>query len=404
MTRVGFFRRTELSSVQLVLLFLLKVAAGIFYAWLGLTYKNVAEASDTWSMHWQGVAEYHLLLRDPVEFFTGFLHSTYPDGYGNFFSTTDSWWNDVKLNAFLKFLGILNIFSFGYYYLNVIIYSFITFYGVTALYQVMKNVFPLQKIPVLIGCFLLPSFILWTSGVHKEGLIFLFVALIVFHLYFGLRDPRPRLYRWVVVIFSLLLILLLRNFMVMVLVPALIAWFASHKLRFRPVLVFLALYLVFVTLFFTAKYIHPSMDLPAVTADRQASFLNMRGRAEVAVEKLEPTFQGFLTLLPQVIYVTVLSPSIWDIDDLQSLAASAETYLYLLLLLLLIFYHRKERNRDQAFILFCIFFGFSVLLMVGYTVNNLGAIVRYRSLALPFLLTPVLASLNWPRLGRLINI
>jgi hypothetical protein len=45
------------------------------------------------------------------------------------------------------------------------------------------------------------------------------------------------------------------------------------------------------------------------------------------------------------------------------------------------------------------------LLIIGYTVNFLGAIVRYRSIVLPLLFVPVLAQLPWSKwLSRFVNI
>jgi hypothetical protein len=61
----------------------------------------------------------------------------------------------------------------------------------------------------------------------------------------------------------------------------------------------------------------------------------------------------------------------------------------------------KQTFPDERFILFCLFFSVSVLLMIGYSVNNLGAIVRYRSVVLPFLIAPLLTMINWQRLGKM---
>jgi hypothetical protein len=38
--------------------------------------------------------------------------------------------------------------------------------------------------------------------------------------------------------------------------------------------------------------------------------------------------------------------------------------------------------------------------MIGYSVNILGAIVRYRSIVLSLLLVPVMANIDWSRVGR----
>jgi hypothetical protein len=39
--------------------------------------------------------------------------------------------------------------------------------------------------------------------------------------------------------------------------------------------------------------------------------------------------------------------------------------------------------------------------MIGYTVNILGAIVRYRSIVLSLLIVPMAAKIDWARVNRL---
>jgi len=109
-------------------------------------------------------------------------------------------------------LSVFNIFSFGHYYVNVILYSFVTIFGAMAIYRVMTDVFPGKKMTVLLATFLVPSFLYWTSGIHKEGLIFTGIGLIVYSIYFGLKEKRWGYKRILSLIAGFLLLLSLRNF------------------------------------------------------------------------------------------------------------------------------------------------------------------------------------------------
>ena len=164
--------------------------AGIFYGWIGLFYGNMAQMVDTWGFHYNSILEYQLLKDNPREFFTNLFVDPYGDGFTKFFETTDSYWNDLKGNFLIKLLSILNIFSFGHYYTNVIFISFITMFGPIAIYRLMTDVFPGKKLQVLLATFLIPSFLYWTSGIHKEGLIFLGLSLVVYNIYFILRNKK----------------------------------------------------------------------------------------------------------------------------------------------------------------------------------------------------------------------
>ncbi|HEY0059821.1 MAG TPA: hypothetical protein VGB56_11865, partial [Flavisolibacter sp.] len=182
-TKVKFFRNSGLTPAQLVICFLLKVLAGIFYGWIGVYYGEMAQMVDTWAYHYESLTEYHLLLDHPSRFISSLFSSTYESGHSGFFATKNSWWNDLKGNAFLKLLAVLNLFSLGNYYVNVILYSFITLFGPIAVFRVMNDVFPGRKLAVLGATFLVPSFLYWTSGLHKDGLIFLGIAVMVYQLY-----------------------------------------------------------------------------------------------------------------------------------------------------------------------------------------------------------------------------
>ena len=54
----------------------------------------------------------------------------------------------------------------------------------------MKDVFPGKKMAVLFATFLVPSFLYWTSGIHKEGLIFTGISLIIYCIYFGTQRKK----------------------------------------------------------------------------------------------------------------------------------------------------------------------------------------------------------------------
>ena len=171
-TKVKFFTKSGLSNPQLIILFLVKVLAGIFYGWMGLYYGNLAQMLDTWAYHQFGINEYRLLTTNPHEYFTNMFYTPYPNGFEKFFASSDSYWNDLQGNVFVKLLSIFDFFSFVHYYVNVIFYAFISMFGPVALFRVMSDVYPGKRLQVLLAAFFIPSFVYWTSGLHKEGLIF----------------------------------------------------------------------------------------------------------------------------------------------------------------------------------------------------------------------------------------
>lgn len=399
-TKVKFFSRSGLSQSQLIILFLLKVMAGIFYGWIGIYYGGLAQMWDTWSFHTNSVQEYHLLFQNPHEYFTNLFNDPYESGISKFFETTDSYWNDLKGNIFIKILSIFNILSFGNYYINIIFYSFFTLIGPVAIYRVMTNVLPGKKFTILLATFLIPSFLYWTSGIHKEGLIFTGISLVIYCIYFGLKEKRFGWKRIAGLATGLLLILTLRNFMIVIIVPAIIAWLLAARRPKYSLAIFSSLYLLFIVLFFTARYINPRFDFPQAVVNKQQEFINLKGGSTIPIKELAPNAISFLSNMPQAITLSAVRPYPSDVKHILSLAAAIEINALLLLFLLFIFFHR-DGIASRNLLHFCLFFSFTVLLAIGFSVNNLGAIVRYRSIILPLLVIPMIALTDWRRILNL---
>ena len=376
--------------------------AGIFYGWVGVYYGNHAQMVDTWSYHYSSIQEYKLLFQNPSEYMVNLFRDPYSNGIFKFFSTDESYWNDLKGNSFIKILSIFNIFSFGNYYTNVIFYSFISMFGPIAIYRVMNDVYPGKKWQLVVSVFLIPSFLYWTSGLHKEGLIFLGFSLVIFNLYFGLKKQKFSVTNVFFACLGLLIVLVFRNFLIIILIPALIAWLLAFKLFKKPLLVFGICYVFFVIFFFTAKYISIGLNFPEVVVTKQKEFVSLHGNSSVPMRRLEPSFSSFVSNMPQTLSLSIIRPYPSDVRHILSLAAATETNLLLLLFVLFLFFRTKKTKQIQSviFIYFCLFLSFSVLITIGYSVNNIGAIVRYRSIILPFLLTPLFCRLDWQRIKK----
>lgn len=401
-TKVKFFSRSGLSQSQLIIVFLLKVMAGIFYGWIGLYYGTLAQMADTWSFHYNGIHEYHLLFNNPHEYFVNLFRNPYENGTYKFFSSDDSYWNILKGNVVIKILSIFNILSLGHYYVNVIFYSFITLLGPIAIYRVMTDVFPAKKLPIMLAVFLIPSFLYWTSGIHKEGLIFTAIGMIVYSIYFGTKQKSFGIIRILSLVTGLLLILVLRNFLIVILIPGIIIWLLANRRPKYSLAIFSFSYIVLSILFFTIRYIDPRLDFPQAVVNKQHDFLSLQGGiSNIPLDELYPNAASFLKTTPQAITNSIIRPYPSDVHHILSLAAAIETDCLLLVFLLFLIY-RHNGFRSKSFVYFCVFFSLSLLLAIGFSVNNLGAIVRYRSIILPLLVAPMAAQIDWRRLNNFI--
>jgi hypothetical protein len=406
LTKIRFITNAGLGVKTIIALFLVKVSAGLLNGLISLHYTNYV--TDTELFHLEGLKEYHLLFANPKEYFLDLFRSKYSSGYSGLFQTNESYWNDLKFSIIFKLLSIFDVFSFGNYYINVVFFNFIIFFGHVGLFRVFTDVYKDKKCIVFISCFLLPSLLYLSNYINKDGLILAAIGIVIFNIYHGLNSgfTFPRLFY---ILFSVCFIFILRDFIFIAILPAILAWVIAHKRKSFHLLTFVVIYSVGLIIFFNINYFFPGINLPQIVVQRQADFENLpKPKSYLPVDTLYPTFKSFLQNTPQALNHSLMRPYFSESRiSIFIFPFAAEIFLYELLFLLFIFFRKSAGNVPDfknPFILFILFFSISVLIVIGYTIPVIGAIVRYRSIYLPFILTPILCNINWKDFKAIIQI
>jgi hypothetical protein len=388
--RIPFIKKTGLSSKTIAGLFLLKIFAALSIGWLTHQYYPV---NDYWLLNENGLVEYDLLMHHPHEFLTNIFRSPYQNGYDGFFNAVGSYWNDLRYNIILKLLAVCNVFSRGNYYINSIFFNFFGFFGSVALCHVFADVYKNKKWAVLAGCFLLPSTLYFCSGIGKDLIVFTMLGLFCYTLYFSVKRAFNTR-RSLVIIISMVIILLMRNFVAVSLIPVSIAFIISIKKRINPLATFVATYAVIFLSVLLSQVIKPSSQPLKIITQRQRDFLNIPGeaRSQLNVYVLEPSLKSFAINLPHAVDHGFSRPRLGDAGGKFMLPFAIELLLYELIFLFVVFMHRSAINFNHPFILFAFFFSVFMFLVTGYIIPNTGSIIRYKSIYLPFIITPLLCS------------
>ena len=402
--RVPFIKNAGINNKVLIGLFLFKIIAGIAIGWISI--HIYGPGNDYWDLNEYAREEYQLLLTNPGKYCTNLFTSDYQEGYAGLFSSYGSYWNDLRANIIIKLVSVFNIFSRGDYYINSLFFNFIVFFGHIILYRLFIKIFPGRKTLVIIGCFLLPSTLYFSSGIHKDGIVFLMLAILIYSAYQSLLKNRFSVKRVLLICISLFLIFLTRNFIFLALIPALFAWVLSVKAKWPAVLTFGTVYLITGLLFFTIGSVISNINPLEIITKKQSEYINLKAAAtQIELTPLQPTFKSFAANAPQALNHSFLRPYLWELPVRSVLPSGIELFLYQLLFILLLFFRRKDFNPvEKPFLFFAVFFNFTVFLIIGYIVPNLGSLVRYRSLYLPLIITPLLCSLNWKKFGIFLKI
>jgi hypothetical protein len=252
--------------------------------------------------------------------------------------------------------------------------------------------------------FLFPSLLYFTAGIQKDGLIFLGLGMTCYHLFYLFKEKFS--YKKILWFFiGLIIIFLLRNFVLITLIPALIAWFIAERIKRFVLQTYIIVYLLFIIIFFNLGAIHSSLNLPQYVSSRQLAFVEIAkgGQSAININPLYSNFRSFLNNTPQALNHSLMRPYLTEKFYFLYIPPAVEIFICEILFFFFLLFRIRKKD-IPPFIYFCIFFSFSMLLMIGYTIPIIGAIIRYRSIYLPLLMIPVVCNIDWYKVRILLNI
>ena len=379
-----FFKRSNISKKNLFSLFTLKIIAGFAYAYY-FSLPSQINTSDTWQYFNESLVETDKLFHQPKLFFSELWYNQYANNSG-LFTGIHSFWSDLKATVFVKIIAILNVFSLKNYYINLIFFNLFVFYGCIALYKLVVEYFTVKSWILFLTIFLLPSFLFWCSGLHKDGIIFSCIALILYNFNFLQTQPHSTK-RLISIGFYLLIIFLLRNYVLLALIPALAAWYCSTKFKIKPIVVFASTILVCLTLFFCSSNFKTTKSIGGSIVQKHQEFQRLEGKTKIKTPLLENSTKSLISYFPFAIKTVILQPIPSTKNGLGQNLTSFENYFYLLVTFVSLFFISSQKI-NSPFLLALLTITFFLYLFIGYTVCFGGAIVRYRSIILPFSILP----------------
>lgn len=373
----------------LLALYILKLAAAGVYYWF-FTQPDYQETADTWRYYNISLKETDWLLRDPAAFVRDLFSSGYNKPSG-LFSGSESYWNDLKDNVFIKLLAVCNLLTNRSYFADAILLNLLFFAGPVMLYRIINDKKILKPLPALCVIFLIPSFIFWQSGLHKDGLIFTCLMVIVYTCYQWIELKSIFLLKQLpLLILATLLLFSFRNYLLILLLPALCSWFLVHRYNQKGIGLTVAVYAFGMIAIFFTGHLHPDLNFAQYIVNRHNEFLALGGGSQLNLPALKADMLSFISYLPHAVDIALFRPHFTETTNISYWPAIAENAMILLIIagsflpLKKKLYLEPGSNSSIAFASFLICFTGSFLLLAGYTVTLTGAIVRYRSFALPF--------------------
>jgi hypothetical protein len=322
-----------------------------------------------------------------------YFDDLYYDKMNNWYRVYEnSLYNDNRL--IIRVNAALRLFSFGNYHVHSIILNFIAFIGSVGMARFFLY-FVKTKWKVYVAVFFIPSVIFWSSGILKESLLLFAMGLFCYFLYRLVITKN-----WVNLLFLLfpfLLLMLLKFYVFVAFIPAILGWYFSETTRLK----WKAFPLVFGVLSIFAIILgawDSSYNFIHILVRKQHDFINMsiafRVNSAIQMDYLDENIFSILKAVPFGIINSLTRP--WPLEIKNALFVPAMMENLVLLVLITIVFIQKVKNpiRSSNFILFCFLFTFFLYAIIGISTPILGALVRYKIPAMPFLLIGVLSLLN----------
>jgi hypothetical protein len=359
----------------------------------------VLPVSDSLTFHDGGIYEYDLLFQNPKEYLVNLFHNSYENGYGGLLDAKHSYWNDTKGNFLMKLLSVFDLFSGKNFIINTLIFNFLVFFGPVALFRVLKDIYPKAVTGLIICIFLLPSPLFFTSMIHRDGFIFLSVCMIIYIAYFSMKNKRLSGKHALCGLLFMALIFVLRNYVLLALIPALLAWKIARDKPKYSFYTFLIIYSASAFLFFISPAISQKTDLPKYVVERQEAFLELgaTGSSTIDMRPLENNLSSFIRNMPQALNHSLMRPFVTETKSYFYMPFLIENMALIVCIFLLVFF-RKKVAPDPLIWLF-VFFCLSNFLLIGYTVPIIGALVRYKSVWMIFLSLSLLVIIDWKKVA-----
>jgi hypothetical protein len=315
----------------------------------------------------------------------------------NYYNKMNNWYrvyenslyNDNRL--IIRVNAILRIFSFGNYHVHSIILNFIAFIGSIGLARFFLH-YVQSKWKVYVSVFLVPSVVFWSSGILKESLLLFAMGMFCYFIYLLAIEKKLKFVIYLLLPFSLLI--LLKFYVFVAFFPAIIGWYFCQTTKLK----WLAYPMVFGGLTVVAVVLgisNPDYDFIAILVRKQHDFIQMaiafKVNSAIQMNYLEENILSVIAAVPMGIINSLTRPWPNEIKNFLFIPAVLENLFLLFLIIFAVIQKRKSTITSFNFIVFCLLFTFLLYSIVGISTPILGALVRYKIPAMPFLTIAVLA-------------
>ena len=401
--RIPFFQNTGLSKFDIRMVYSIKVAAGFaLFAIYFFYYGNNRSTADSFRFFDDALIIYEQLFSSPLTYFKTLFGIALNDPeVASTIENLNNWFKPYNQGVYndnqsiIRFNALAMLLSFGNFHIHTLLMNLLSMFGLMAIYRLLKSELNLGKYTWLLAVFFLPQVILWSLGVLKEGLLLLAMGLFIYAAWKIVSKADYSINHFLILAFSFWGLLLVKNYIILCLMPSLIFLFAQRFLpKLKKVNVALIVLGACATMIILLSQIE-ALGLLEKIVSKQVDFIRLgimsNSGSYFELSPLSPNLASFFKTIPEALLNASLCPFIYDSSSVFEYLASLEALFIVFLIISAFIIGPKQGLWNSNTFWFSFLFYLSLLVIIGLVTPVSGAIVRYRIPALVILL-PVLVN------------
>lgn len=391
--RFDFFKIQEINPAWPYAAFLFKLLLGFanYYIWL-----NIIGHGDSLRYFHDSQIVYQSLFDNPTYFFELITRSSLENVPEHLIPYQKELFIEWHVNEYhmVRLLAILNVFTFGNVWANIVLIAFGSYAATMGLFKSFKRFLVIdadKKNRIFLFLFFLPSIVFWTGGLLKEAPVFMLVCIIIIQLFTIESSPNRNttpakpLLILVVCIYALFLI---RDYLaILVSLNLLLLFFARTIVKPQYLnKTFIINSITVIVLFFAVPIVFPQLNYFHYAQSEQTYFLNGEPDPDYKFSAIGGDGIAVIKQIPYALNNIFFRPNLMHSDSVFRLYQSVELIIVWLIIVFLAIKMLRQKHPFSATALFMIIVAIELLGIYGLMVTDADTLSRYRSIPLFFIL------------------
>jgi hypothetical protein len=378
-----------------------KVLAGVVFYMIFSLYKPYSHGSDSDLYFKDGVTLANVAKDNPSAYFQ-LLTGCYSDD-SNFekFTSKFEYWNRpfpsvvpndnrivIRLNSLISFV------SFNFYTVHLLFIAFLSFIGLLLIYNTIASLLSNVKRMLVFAVFIIPSTVFWSAGDLKEPILILLFGLFLHAL---IKSTSKSGLKFIpLLIITLFFMIFTKPYILFLLIPTAISFLIVERFKVkRGVFIYFAVFALFGGLIALISIKYPELSIANLLAGKQLNFISMlsvsSSGSNFDIPILDGTYNSILFNAPLAFINSLSRPLIWEPESWPQFLAALENIVVIAIAILLLIRFRFSKVEHANIALFSFVFCVQLFILAGLITPNMGALVRYKSIGLPFLFIALLS-------------